>query len=62
MKLDPRTTLVGQTVAEGKSARRPSSWVTLQVLVWNGENFRRKYMEHTGDPGREDHQELGLGR
>jgi hypothetical protein len=22
--------------------------------------FERKYMEHTVDPGREDHQELGL--
>jgi hypothetical protein len=43
------------TLVEGKGARRPSSWVTLQVLVCNGENFQRKYMEHTGSPGREIH-------
>jgi hypothetical protein len=50
------------TLDEGKSARRPPWWVTLKVLVRDGESFRRKYMEHTVDPGRVDHQELGLGR
>ena len=50
------------TLVEGKGVRRPSSWVTLQVLGCNGEKFRRKYMEHTGDPGRENHQDLELGR
>ena len=48
------------TRVEGKGVRRPSSWATLQVrsaMV----KILRKYMEHTGDPGREDHQELGLG-
>ncbi len=50
------------TLVEGKGANCPASWVALQVLVWNGENIRRKYMEHTVDPGRESHQELGLGR
>ncbi len=50
------------TLVEGKGVRRPSSWITLEVLVCNGENFQRKYMDHTGDPGSERHQELGLGR
>ncbi len=50
------------TLVEGKSVRRPAWWVTLKVLVCNGESFQRKYMEHIVDPGREDHQELGLGR
>ncbi len=50
------------TLVEGKGVRRPFTRETLQVLVCTGEHFRRKYMEHTGDPGREDHQELGLGR
>ena len=27
-----------------------ASWVTLEVLDCNGEAFRRKYMEPTGDP------------
>jgi hypothetical protein len=49
------------TLVEGKGARRPSSWVTLQVRSGMVKIFERKYMEHTGDPGREDHQELSLG-
>ena len=50
------------TLVEGKGARRLAGCGTLKVLVCNGEKFRRKYMEHIVDPGREDHQELGLGR
>jgi hypothetical protein len=54
------------TLAEGKSARRPAWWVTLKVLVCDGESSRRKYMEHAVDPGREYHKALvsrmGMGR
>jgi hypothetical protein len=49
------------TPAEGKGMSCPASWVTLQDLVCNGENIRRKCMDHTVDPGRES-QEPGLGR
>jgi hypothetical protein len=49
------------TLVEGKGVRRPSVG-TLEVLVCTFEKFRRKYMEHIGDPGREDHPELGLVR
>ena len=50
------------TLVEGKGMSCPASWVTLQALVWNDVIFQRKYMEHTDDPGRENHQELDLGR
>ena len=50
------------TLCERKGGGCPPSWVTLQVLVSNDENFGRKYMEHAGDPGRENHPELDLGR
>ena len=50
------------TLVEGKGAGYHGSWVTLQALVYNGVSFRRIYMEHTGDPERENHQELDLGR
>ena len=36
------------TPAEGKGISCPASWVTLQDLVCNGENIRRKCMDHTG--------------
>jgi hypothetical protein len=49
------------TLVEERGVRRPALCVTLKVLVFNGESFRRQYMDHTVDPGREDHQELGLG-
>jgi len=50
------------TLVEGKGVGCHTSWVTFQTLDCNGANFRRKYMDHTGDPGRENHQELDLGR
>ena len=49
------------TVVEGKGAGCHASWVTLETLDCNSVNFRRKYMEHTGDPGCEHHQELEIG-
>ncbi len=40
------------TLPEGKGISCPESWVTLKSLVCNGENIRRKCMDHTVDPGR----------
>ena len=50
------------TLVEGKGARRLAGCVTLKVLVCNCASFQRKYIDHTVDPGRADHQEIGLGR
>ena len=50
------------TLVEGRGVGCHASWVTLEALVCNDVSFRQKYMEHTGDPERENHQELDLGR
>jgi len=42
------------TLVEGKRVGCHASWLTLQALDCNGVNFRRKYMDHTGDPGCEN--------
>ena len=51
-----------ETPGEGEGVSFLPSWITWEALDCNGENFQRKDMETTSDPGCDYHQEMDPGR